>query len=252
MHTTSKLISITYEKIKNGQISDMDESNKFFKRNCKGKMLDGSQNVLMISTEPLMDPLVPTSEDNLNQQKSNTSGEKSLSKSPGAVEKELEPIEALHDLSLVNDDQNFKLHSPDYKVDENDVLENNLSWEKFELRESENINNNVDSKYRNYLSRDSTKSLFRFLSDDLINKNGCNAKINRVTSNTEFNAESLVKPGNGWEVGVDEFRKSGFRLNPISIDEHIMVPEIVYNKNRECLKRYDLSGGLATERTQRN
>jgi len=181
-------------------------------------------------------------------QKRNYGDEKTFALKPLNSEKESEMGCGVRDISLLNDDRTLRF-SPEYRAEDNYGVDANMSNDKFEIRQSENLDATFTSRNFKPLTLDSPKSLFRFLSDGLKSKTIFKPNFGRLNDTGDFPTELLLKTENGWEVGTEEARRGGFRLNPIYIDEHIMVPEIANNRERQPMRSLDLGSSAQSEKS---
>lgn len=174
--------------------------------------------------------------------------EKSFALKPINSEKEFEQMETIRDMSILADDRTVKF-SPEYKPEDNYGVNMNLSKDQFESRESENMNATFTSgNFRQNL--DSPSTLFRFLSDGLKLKTTPKLNFKRWNDVMDLSNEMMLKTGNVSELGREELRKGRFILNPISIDEHIMVPEIANNRDRQQMSTLDLGASFTSDKSK--
>ena len=240
-----------YEKIKNGEIANFDESNKFFKRTTKSRLIEHMRSPPMSLVDQSYVLGAKSFDDSFCPNKPAYNENHCFVRPHLNIEKEHEHGEdRINDISLLNDDQTIKF-SPEYKPEENYAHEMNFSTDKFELRENENMDATFNSKHLKPSNLESPKSLFRFLSDGLKSKTAVKPLSGRLGDGGELSPDLMVRPGTGWDQGSDDFKKNGFCLNLINIDENILVPEIVNSRSRESFIKFDLTNSLASDKSKK-
>lgn len=228
--------------MKHGEVSNYDESNKFFKRAGKSKE----------EPKAAVLPDSPTLPDSLPQP----------TKTPSSLHKALledQQFKFLPNSSKEAEAQDNSVAfwpqnevnlpaSPDYnKNDESFERSAGIGNDKSDAQENDNIDKTEFSKDFKNVDLNSPKSLFVYLS------NGLRQSQAPKGGPEIFEATSPAHGSRGgqWDGNLDDPKRANFRLNLINIDDNIMVPEISNSRPGETGTRGGLFSSIASEKSRR-
>lgn len=233
-----------YERLKHGEVSNFDESNKFFKRAGKQRADDKP-----FANEQPSPPLPEAFRAHAVPAPPPSSLQKTMLEDqqfrflPGNT-KEAEGTDGFATLWPPNEAQ--LPGSPDYNKNEESFERSaGLGKEQSDAPDHEIIDKTEFSKEARNADLGSPKSLFVYLSNGL-----------RQNPLPKQGPEPLEQASPGrtgrtanWEGPLDDVRRGHFRLNLINIDDNIMVPET--SGLRETGGRGGLFGSMASEKSKR-
>lgn len=243
--------------MKNGEISNNNEDHKFFKKTVKQTPEQPNGHPADVIGSGMVSPPVGDSD----------SGSQRAPKPNSCLIKAMledrpfkfipVPPKQPEGQGAQAGDQEWEQHeqhlpnSPEYNKNEECIEPGVTAQEAGDHQDAEVIDKTMNSKAS---GANSPASMFRHLGNTLRQNSGQRFQVTMMSNLPE----TLELPSGGetrlpvWETNVEDMRKTGFKLNPITVGDQIMVPEPTHYRLENGGSRNGLTSSLCSERNTRS